>query len=50
MMYAKNARGSMARHIIKEGVTNCQDLKSADIKGYRYAEELSTAAEWVFTR
>ena len=50
MMYAKNARGSMARHIIKEGVTNCQDLKRADIKGYRYTEELSNAAEWVFTR
>ena len=50
MMYAKNARGSMARYIIKQGITNCEALKEADIKGYRYTEDMSSDSEWVFTR
>lgn len=50
MMYAKNARGCMARHIIKEGLTNCEELKETDVKGYRFTEDLSSDSEWVFTR
>jgi cytoplasmic iron level regulating protein YaaA (DUF328/UPF0246 family) len=50
MMYAKHARGAMARYIIENQVQNLQHLKAYDEDGYRFQESLSTDEEWVFTR
>lgn len=48
MMYAKHARGEMASYIIKNGITNPEDLKG--FKSYSYMPSLSTSNEWVFVR
>ncbi len=50
MIFAKNARGKMANYIIKNRLTNVEDLKNYDKDGYRFDENLSTVDEWVFTR
>lgn len=50
MMYAKHARGEMARFIIKNKLTNPEDLKSFNVGNYRYDENISTENEWMFTR
>ncbi len=50
MMYAKNARGQMANFIIKNRLTDVEELKSFNVGGYRYDENLSNGDEWVFTR
>jgi uncharacterized protein len=50
MMYAKHARGAMARYIIENKIEDAEALKLYDIDGYRYHEDLSTEHEWVFTR
>lgn len=50
MVYAKNARGQMANYIIKNRLTNPEDLKAFNVGGYRFDENLSSADEWVFTR
>lgn len=48
--YAKKARGMMAAYQIRERIENAEDLKAFDVVGYRYNEEESTAADWVFKR
>jgi cytoplasmic iron level regulating protein YaaA (DUF328/UPF0246 family) len=50
MMYAKHARGAMARDIIKNQYKSPEDLKGYHVDGYSYNESLSTADEWVFVR
>ena len=50
MMYAKRARGTMARYIIQKNIQNLDDLKTLDVDGYIYAEELSDELNWVFRR
>lgn len=50
MMYAKNARGQMANYIIKNQLSNVEDLKAFNVGGYRFDENLSTENDWVFTR
>lgn len=50
MMYAKNARGQMANYIIKNKLTNVEELKIFNVGGYTYDVNLSTENEWVFTR
>ncbi len=50
VMYAKNARGSMSNYIIKNRITNPEDLKSFDSNGYKYKSELSNEENWVFVR
>lgn len=50
MMYAKNARGQMANFIIKNKLTNSEDIKAFEGGGYRFDENLSNDNEWVFTR
>ena len=50
MMYAKRARGTMARYIIQNDIQRLSDLKSAQIDGYVFADELSDEMNWVFTR
>ena len=48
--YAKKARGSMAAFVIKQQLTQVDDIKHFDVDGYCYNESLSSAREWVFTR
>ena len=50
MAYAKEARGTMARHIIQNQWTNPEDLKQFTGMGYAYDSNLSSADDWVFTR
>tara|TARA_B100000508_G_scaffold136157_1_gene128825 strand:+ start:80959 stop:81723 length:765 start_codon:yes stop_codon:yes gene_type:complete len=50
MMYAKHARGAMARDIIQQDYKKVDDLKGYNVDGYSYNEELSTEDEWVFVR
>lgn len=50
MMYAKNARGAMAREIIKQNISSLDELKAMNIDGYKYAEQLSNNKELVFVR
>jgi cytoplasmic iron level regulating protein YaaA (DUF328/UPF0246 family) len=50
MMYAKHARGAMARYIVENDITNSEDLKNYNVDGYRFQESLSSENEWVFTR
>ena len=49
-MYAKKARGMMARRIIQNQLTKPDDLKLFDSEGYYYTPLLSTENEFVFTR
>lgn len=50
MVFAKRARGFMARYIVDHSITNPEDLKGFDTDGYRYDENLSSENDWVFTR
>ncbi len=50
VVYAKKARGMMARFIIENKLQAPEDLKHFDMSGYGYSEELSTENEWIFTR
>jgi len=49
-IYAKKARGMMARFIIKNKLANPEELKFFDEDGYYYNESLSKGGEIVFTR
>ncbi|MBV7564042.1 peroxide stress protein YaaA [Pseudomonas sp. sia0905] len=48
--YAKKARGLMARHVIKERVTDPKHLKDFDDQGYRFSAKDSSADKLVFLR
>jgi len=50
MIFAKHARGAMARYIVEKNLKNIEDLKGYDVDGYRFHESMSTDIEWVFTR
>jgi hypothetical protein len=50
MVYAKQQRGAMARHIITHRLLEPAKLKSYKGDGYAFAKEDSTADEWVFLR
>ena len=49
-VYAKRARGLMARYAIDLRIDRAADLRGFDRAGYRYAADLSSEAEYVFTR
>ena len=49
-IYAKRARGLMSRYIIKNKLTNPEDIKDFDEEGYRFNSKLSKGNNWVFTR
>ena len=49
-LFAKRARGMMARFVIDNKVKNVEDLKSFDIDGYKFSLSKSTDSEFVFTR
>lgn len=48
--FAKKARGQMAAYVIREGITEPEQLKQFDIDGYAYNDALSEGNNWVFTR
>ncbi|MCL4116147.1 UNVERIFIED_CONTAM: hypothetical protein GTU68_043887 [Idotea baltica] len=49
-LFAKKARGSMARYIVQNRVETLDDLKRFNTDGYKFNAELSTQTDWVFTR
>ena len=49
-LFAKKARGMMARFMIQEGLDNPDGLKDFSESGYRFESDLSTDNDWVFTR
>lgn len=49
-VYAKKARGLMARFIVENKIDNPEDIKHFDVEGYHFHESLSTENDWVFTR
>ncbi len=50
MVYAKKARGTMARWIIQNEISNINLLKNFSEDGYCFNEELSVGNDWIFTR
>jgi cytoplasmic iron level regulating protein YaaA (DUF328/UPF0246 family) len=50
MMYAKHARGAMARYIIQQNIQDVEALKTYTVDGYSFDVNQSTENEWVFTR
>ena len=50
MMYAKNARGKMARYIIQNNLLEAEELFDYHIYNYSYSAQDSTKEEWVFVR
>jgi hypothetical protein len=49
-IYMKKARGMMTRFMIKEKITNPEDLKHFEGDGYFLNVNMSSENEWVFTR
>lgn len=49
-VFVKQARGLMARYIIKNGITDHHKLKKFKEDGYTFREDLSKEREWVFVR
>jgi cytoplasmic iron level regulating protein YaaA (DUF328/UPF0246 family) len=50
MMYAKHARGKMAKFLIENSLKSTEELKFYNVDGYIYHNDLSTDTNWVFTR
>ena len=50
MVYAKHARGAMARFVVQHNISDPEELKLFNTDGYQYDDNLSTENEWVFTR
>jgi cytoplasmic iron level regulating protein YaaA (DUF328/UPF0246 family) len=50
MMYAKHARGAMARYIVQNNLQTVEELKLYTVDGYSFDVNQSTDEEWVFTR
>lgn len=48
--FAKKARGWMANYIIKNKITDPEQLKGFHREGYLYNPDLSTESKWVLTR
>ena len=49
-VYAKNARGRMARFMIEKRIEDAEGLASFAEDGYAFAAKLSDEREMVFTR
>lgn len=50
MVFAKKARGTMARWLITEKVSDISAIKNFNEDGYLFNESLSKENDWVFTR
>jgi hypothetical protein len=49
-VYAKRARGLMARYIIRHRLEAPEDIKAFAVDGYRFSPQHSNGDEWVFVR
>ncbi|MFK5892702.1 MAG: peroxide stress protein YaaA [Pseudomonadota bacterium] len=49
-LLAKRARGMMSAYILKNKLSDVEDIKQFNEAGYAFNSELSSAYEWVFTR
>jgi uncharacterized protein len=49
-VYAKNARGAMTRHIIKNKITKAFEIKNSRVNDYKFSKEKSGELNWVFLR
>ena len=49
-IFAKRARGSMARFIIQKRIENPNALKDFSYGGYKFCKDLSGDSSWVFSR
>ncbi len=49
-VYAKNTRGAMTAHIIKNRITNPEEIKTSKVNGYKFSKEMSNNSNWVFLR
>ena len=49
-VYAKNTRGAMTRHIIKNRITKASEIKNSLVNGYSFNNEMSDDSNWVFTK
>lgn len=50
MMYAKHARGAMAKYLVQHEVTDVEQLKLYNADGYAFDDRSSNEKEWVFIR
>ena len=50
MVFAKQARGSMANYIVKKNINDPEQLKLYDTDGYSFDVNQSTENDWVFVR
>ncbi len=48
--FAKRARGAMARWIIENRAEDVEQLKTAEVDGYRFNASLTKGDSWVFSR
>ncbi len=48
--FAKRARGAMARHIVKNQLTDAEGIKTFNSGGYTFDADLSEGDKWVFLR
>lgn len=48
VIYAKMARGQMVRYIIKNRISNPEELKRFSWEGFSYNEDMSDSDNWVF--
>ena len=49
-LFAKRARGAMARWIMENNIKNPDDIKSFNINGYKFQPGASNENEWTFAR
>lgn len=50
MVYAKKARGMMARFMVDKAVKSAESLKAFDTEGYYFSPQNSSEEKWVFLR
>lgn len=50
MIFAKHARGAMARYLVQNDLKTAEDLKGYNVDGYSFDPKQSTESEWVFVR
>ena len=50
MMFAKHQRGAMVRYIVKNNISDPEELKLYNVDGYSFDVKNSTETDWVFTR
>lgn len=49
-VYAKQARGNMARYVVENKIDDANLLKKYNVGGYSYSQENSTSEKWAFIR